>query len=562
MSRHAVRRILLLSLHYHLTGDTKLAQRGKEEMLAISAFTDWGGPRTFLDIAEMTAAVAIGYDWLYDQLDATSRKTIAAAITDKALRVAITDSASFARAESNWNPVCLGGLALGALAVAEAEPKLASQILDAAKSFNPYGLKVYAPDGVYFEGGAYWSYGTDYEVLLLQVLESVFGTDGGLSQSPGFLASGAALNHQIGPTGAFFNFSDCGEKPMLDPAMWWISRKLKQPELLGHMQLMLENYSALKLPPSPETASTTDLLLPLVALWWPDRKSTTTAKPLPLNWYGRGPVPLAVFRSAWNDPQAMYLALKGGKASLTHAHMDAGSFVFEANGVRWAHDLGMQDYYSLESKGVDLWNLAQDSQRWTVFRLNNSSHSTLSINAQLHRVDGKASITHFSSAKVPGAIVDLSPVFEGQASKVTRGFAFRSGSHVLVRDEVDGLRAGDTVRWAMLTKAEIALSDATAKGSKTTSEAVLSQDGQKLRVQLVSSVAAKFEIVSAETPKNSFDAPNPGARLLVANLTAPSSGRLNLSVTLQAISQSGPPKPVDDKLAKTNLSRWPIKPAR
>lgn len=59
--------------------------------------------------------------------------------------------------------------------------------------------------------------------------------------------------------------------------------------------------------------------------------------------------------------------------------MDAGSFVYEKNGVRWAMDLGMQNYFSLESKGVDLWNQSQEGQRWDVFRLNNMAHNTLTI---------------------------------------------------------------------------------------------------------------------------------------------------------------------------------------
>ena len=35
--------------------------------------------------------------------------------------------------------------------------------------------------------------------------------------------------------------------------------------------------------------------------------------------------------------------------------MDAGSFVFELNGVRWAIDPGVQDYNALEQAGFDLW---------------------------------------------------------------------------------------------------------------------------------------------------------------------------------------------------------------
>ena len=81
-------------------------------------------------------------------------------------------------------------------------------------------------------------------------------------------------------------------------------------------------------------------------------------------WHSIGTTPVYIYRSGWNYKTDTYLGVKGGTASTSHAHMDAGSFIYEQAGVRWAMDLGMQDYYSLESKGVDLWNTKQYSQRW------------------------------------------------------------------------------------------------------------------------------------------------------------------------------------------------------
>ena len=40
-------------------------ERLEEEMLAAAGFSDWN-PGSFLDVAEMTTALAIGYDWLHD----------------------------------------------------------------------------------------------------------------------------------------------------------------------------------------------------------------------------------------------------------------------------------------------------------------------------------------------------------------------------------------------------------------------------------------------------------------------------------------------------------------
>ena len=204
VSRVVVRRVLLLSLHFHLTGDAAFAKRADDEMLAVSAFADWN-PSHFLDVGEMCLALALGYDWLYDVLPPTSRKNIEAALVEKALTHGLTEQA-WQTATNNWNSVCWGGLTLGALAIADVEPEPAAQIVRKAIQDNRLGLKPYAPDGVYPEGAMYWGYGTAFQVILLAGLRSALGTDFDLSKSPGFLASGSALLRQLGPTGAFFQF--------------------------------------------------------------------------------------------------------------------------------------------------------------------------------------------------------------------------------------------------------------------------------------------------------------------------------------------------------------------
>ena len=45
----------------HLTGDRAFSSRAEQEMLAAAAFTDWN-PSHFLDVGEMTTALALGYD--------------------------------------------------------------------------------------------------------------------------------------------------------------------------------------------------------------------------------------------------------------------------------------------------------------------------------------------------------------------------------------------------------------------------------------------------------------------------------------------------------------------
>ena len=79
------------------------------------------------------------------------------------------------------------------------------------------------------------------------------------------------------------------------------------------------------------------------------RGSTATPNPRSSLRHGRldaifRGVDIACFRSAWDDPNALYLAVKGGDNKAAHAHLDLGSFVLDAGGVRWAADLGPDDY--------------------------------------------------------------------------------------------------------------------------------------------------------------------------------------------------------------------------
>ncbi|MCH5376017.1 MAG: heparinase, partial [Planctomycetes bacterium] len=67
----------------------------------------------------------------------------------------------------------------------EDEPDLAARtVLNAAQNVTR-AMSAYAPKGSYPEGPGYWAYGTSYNVLLIDMLEGVLGTDFGLSKAPG-----------------------------------------------------------------------------------------------------------------------------------------------------------------------------------------------------------------------------------------------------------------------------------------------------------------------------------------------------------------------------------------
>ncbi len=74
-SRELLQRVFFLSYGYRMTANKRYLEKAEKEMLAVSRFTDWN-PSHFLDVAEMTMGVAIGYDWfLVDSLRVPGKRS-------------------------------------------------------------------------------------------------------------------------------------------------------------------------------------------------------------------------------------------------------------------------------------------------------------------------------------------------------------------------------------------------------------------------------------------------------------------------------------------------------
>ncbi len=496
-SREGLRRVFYLSYAWRLTGQEKYFGRCEKELLAISGFSDWN-PTHFLDVAEMTMAVSIGYDWLYPKLSDESKKIIREAIVSKGLNPSLDAKYnSWLKAVTNWNQVCNAGMTYGALAVAEDFPELSKNIIDRAIESITLPMGEYKPDGAYPEGYGYWGYGTSFNVMFLSAIEKVFSSDFGLNKTPGFLQTAEFLQNMTGVTGLCYNWGDSGTGGNLSPAMFWLAQRNNDPS-----QLWVEKSYLQK---DDFTKFTGDRLLPAVMIWGKDLPLDKVTEPKIKAWKGEGANPVCLMRTSWADRNAIYLGFKAGSASVNHGHMDIGSFVMEADGSRWASDFGMQDYESLESKGIEVFGRTQDAQRWSIFRLINKSHNTLTVNDQLQQVKGYAKIDQFSDKPdFMYAISDLSTVYENQLSEVKRGVAIVDQKYVVIRDELMATNKPTTIRWTMMTSATPVLGR---------NKITLSKEGHTLVLMVNSPSEIKMETWSTE-PTTSYDAPNPGKTLV------------------------------------------------
>lgn len=499
VSRENLRRIFILSYAYRMTGQEKYLVRAEQEMLKAASFSDWN-PSHFLDVGEMTMALGVGYDWLYPALSEASRRTIREAIVKKGFKPSYDTAYNwFVDAEHNWNQVCNGGLAFGAIAVAESEPEWAQKIIDRAIDKVRLPMRHYAPDGAYPEGPGYWGYGTLFNVLLIGGLESTFGTDYGLSQMPGFMQTGTYEMQMVSPLIKHFNYMDNSYEPESSSAPFWFYSKTQDPSVLCQQVSILQRDTAKKY--------LKDRVLPAMLIWGAGAPMEKAVAPQETFWAGRGNTPVCVMRSGWGDPNARFVGVKLGSPSINHGHMDVGSFVFEADGVRWAIDLGSEDYNTTETRGVDLWNMAQQSQRWDVFRYNNRSHNTLTFNDKLQRVNGSAQIIESDSATARRFVkTDLTPVYAGQVDKVERTISLVDNDYLLIEDEITAGKNYTRMRWTLMTRTTPKiLSDNTV---------MLEQDGKRclLKIESETPIVWRFE----KTPTvNTFDSPNPDVTMVV-----------------------------------------------
>ena len=517
VSRRVLHRVSDLAMAFRLTGNRAYLDRAAAEMRAAAAFRDWN-PSHFLDVAEMTLALAVGYDWLYNDLDEDARKTIASAILEKGLKTSLKHT-GWVSARNNWGQVCHAGMLAGALALMDQQEALAADITRRAIVHLPLSMRAFAPKGSYPEGPGYWSYGTDFNVLALSLLQGCLKSDYGLSALPGFTATADYLDLVTGPSGLTFNYADGGMGRGTDCATWWFAQKLGRPDLLAYFEK--EAFAAQCQNRTPLTAEGKgNRLFAFTFLWLQPVPEGLTPK-APLNWSSGGPEPITIHRSSWDNAKALFVGFKAGSPSGPHGHMDAGSFVLDADGVRWAYDLGMENYHRIESRKLDLWNSSQTSDRWRVFRLSSLSHNTLVIDGQLQLAKGATKVTAFRDGPEPCTVLDLTPVYTN-ASQVTRTGTLLQTGEFRIDDALKGLKPGATVRWGMVTKAQADTSQA--------GPLLLQEAGKRLQLTpLHNSATAWRTYETAKTP-NEWDSENPGTVMVGFEAVAPASGELTFSV--------------------------------
>ena len=366
---------------------------------------------------------------------------------------------------------------MGALALAEVEPELAGEILEAALKSLQLAMAEFAPDGAWKEGPGYWNYATSYNVVFLAALQTALGADFGLSQINGFGQTGFFPIYLTGPLGRTFNYADGGDQAIRAPQMFWLARRFNQP-VYAWFERQVAAPAALDLlwcdsgapaPPPPD------------CLW-----TSTSAGP-------RSPSCAASGRTRRRCSSDS----KAGDNQANHSHLDLGSFVFDALGARWAMDLGADDYNLPGYFG---------GQRWQSYRLRAEGQNTLVLNpgpGPDQNPSAAAPLIRFESNPARAfAIADLTSAYDKSASRVWRGIALLDRNQLVIQDEVEAAKPAE-LWWFMHTPASIVIEN----GGRA---AILRQAGVQLRAEVLSPAEAAFEVRDAPAAARLTSSGGPG----------------------------------------------------
>lgn len=529
-------RFTALGFAYQMTGDTKYSDRAFKEFEKLATYPDIN-PSHLIDTGSMNEAVAIGYDWMYHAYTPEQRAFIEDTVVNMCIKPVAsgfyglfsaycTANVSWygLKSTNNYNTWIIGGLLAATCAFMESEPEYLSDVAEKSIRGLEYSIKGFAPDGAWLEGPDYWEHTTRYFIAYAGSVLNCFGDDfnmlkyQGMSEAPDWMMSisgmygvnnfGDALSGDYTFDRYSFYSYYYGNKAAGSLRKYDIERGSSKPEIF-------------------------DLV------YYDPTVNVSQFDSMPRVITTRGTESCGI-RESYDDERGMFFSAHGGANRGYHMHYDTGAFVFDLNGVRWAHDLGKDDY----NTGLP---------DYQIYRKRSEAHNTVTFNVSADRDamvnEGFAPIIskeyNDSSAYI---VYDMSSVY-AETDAFKRGFYIGDNYRSLtVRDEIT-LNTDSDVLWTMNTMADVALWG---------NEAILYENGEALHVT-VDCDAPEWEFVdlpcqSIITLPAGATAQNPNAEYTKLAIKAKGTGSFNITVKLAAFGEAADAKAVQP----TPISQWKL----
>lgn len=521
----AIFRMSALGTLNYLDGDPRWKDFAARELVSIASFTNWH-PDEAEVCAEFVWGMSIGYDLFRSALNDAQAKKVRDAIvqlgmdaltarlkgepmpaTVKRPEPGTTAEPSKAPAKKaarktgeepppdTEDMISAAALLIAAISLVDEEPNTAGPSATVAAKVFGEGIKEFAPDGIWPEGIIAGDDVLDVTASLIMTLRAATGQDFGFSLVEGLPQAAYARMHLTSPASGIFNYGDAEGNAL---SRSWVTSFLTA--LYGN-----PGVPALKVPgpASPETQymNLAGLLLyhnPHIAgFGTPEANDAKFAHEQ-----------VATLRSAWNDPKAMFVGIKGGDNARPGGQLDLGSFVLDAGGVRWGVDLGTEADRVLKNradpKKFEMYRegtLGQNTWRFTGPAVDDDKKKAApkgkapvpAAPQGSQPLDATAQIVEFSSTPERGlAIVDLSDAYSQRAKEFKRGVMLVRGPapYVIMQDEME-IKSVSSPEWIMHTRAEV-----TTEGNKAT----LKSNNSTLTMTVISPPGAAIFAEDAPEP--------------------------------------------------------------
>ena len=521
-----------LALAYQLSGDSKYAQKAYDFMMAYANYKDWH-PAHFLDTGVLMGSMAICYDWTYDWMQAnvssSNIQIIENAIIEKGLKESKyaylgNQYSSWTVDDGNWNAVCNSGVALAAVALHSRLGDETFEYLAYVLRSSEYHLNNFFPDGGFEEGLSYLNYTARHLSYIFGALDTAFGQDFGYFSASAFEKSAYYALCLDGATGGF-NYHDAVGGEYIYSQIAWYASKLNDPVL---HRIRYEQFKK-----RPQTGVWDDLIY-LDTSYKDDRME------LPLDLYYRQ-TETGMMRSGWSSTWDTYVGYHCGKNTAGHMHYDAGEFVYDYDGIRWAADLGRDDY------DLTGYNRTDDCP---IYRKRAEGHNVLVLNPDETTGQRTQSNNYVertgSNANASYAIMNMSEAYDRDAYSARRGVMLSEGrTSLTVRDELV-LKDETELYWFMHTSADVTVDGNTA---------TLRKYGRTVKLKFTSNQSANLTLsVMPATQMDSSirvsgEASNTGYQKIAISGTV--SGNFNLTVKIY-------PQGGSSTIMSTSLNNWTL----
>ncbi|MDU5261441.1 MAG: heparinase II/III family protein, partial [Clostridium celatum] len=430
-----------LSFMYLLTNDEKYADRAWLEIENICNYNDWNNS-FLLDTVALSVAVAIGYDWLYNYLSIDQREFIEKNIKSKSLDLFKEyyneNSHFFIENDANWNIVANSGSIVSSIAISNPGNKeYCNEIISLGLKSLQKSIINYYSDGNSYEGPEYWAFSTEYLMYMIETTENIL-EDGYFNNIIDFYKLGEVPNHIVGIDGVF-NYGDSRNFDIAGYLSLWLADKTQSPELTDyHKKNIIKNNSI----------SIFDII------WYEPNIYNKEVELVKDKYFPE--TGIITMKSSISSNEIGFVGIKGGKNGVAHGDLDIGSFIFERDGIRWAIDLGKDDY-SLPG----YFDNGEYGERWSYYKKRAEGNNTLTIGSKdkEDQTIGASAviIKNDLNTESPSVVMDITQAYK-EAVKVTRSFTFENREDLIIEDNFI-LKSEEEVVWQMHTDSDIEISE-------------------------------------------------------------------------------------------------------